>query len=64
MRPALISAELYELLDELRRFRHFFRHAYGVELDADKVGEAVGKAILLREPFHLGMMNFLDRLGE
>ena len=32
MRPNLLSESTYRLLDELRRFRHFFRHAYGVEL--------------------------------
>ena len=28
IRPALLSAETASGLDELRRFRHFFRHAY------------------------------------
>lgn len=32
VRPAIISLELAEELDEYRRFRHMFRHAYGSEL--------------------------------
>ncbi|HVJ49983.1 hypothetical protein [Desulfitobacterium sp.] len=32
IRPAIISLELAEELDEYRRFRHMFRHAYGSEL--------------------------------
>ncbi len=32
IRPSLISIELAEELDEYRRFRHMFRHAYGSEL--------------------------------
>lgn len=28
VRPALLSAESYDLFDELRRFRHLFRHDY------------------------------------
>ncbi|AGA67836.1 hypothetical protein Desdi_0287 [Desulfitobacterium dichloroeliminans LMG P-21439] len=31
-RPAIISLDLAEELDEYRRFRHMFRHAYGSEL--------------------------------
>ncbi|HZK83425.1 MAG TPA: hypothetical protein VFC58_01865 [Desulfosporosinus sp.] len=32
IRPKTISKELAEELDEYRRFRHMFRHAYGSEL--------------------------------
>ncbi len=32
IRPSIISIELAEELDEYRRFRHMFRHAYGSEL--------------------------------
>jgi len=32
IRPSIISKELAEELDEYRRFRHMFRHAYGSEL--------------------------------
>jgi len=35
VRPALIDESAYEKLDELRRFRHLFRSAYGVQLDAN-----------------------------
>lgn len=32
IRPQILSLELAEELDEYRRFRHMFRHAYGAEL--------------------------------
>ena len=32
IRPSIISKELAEELDEYRRFRHMFRHAYSSEL--------------------------------
>lgn len=32
IRPSIISKELAEELDEYRRFRHMFRHAYGSEI--------------------------------
>ena len=34
VRPAVISPEM---LDELRKFRHSFRHAYGMPLNWDRV---------------------------
>ena len=37
VRPALLSQKNYTLLDNLRSFRHFFRHAYSYELDERKV---------------------------
>ena len=44
IRPALLSAETATSLDELRRFRHLFRHAYSGELDSDKVADLAAKA--------------------
>jgi len=35
IRPKLLSRESYCTLDELRGFRHIFRHAYGYELDRE-----------------------------
>lgn len=37
IRPALLSRETHKVLDELRRFRHMFRHAYTYELESRKV---------------------------
>lgn len=37
IRPALWSEETFKLLDEMRGFRHIFRHAYGYDLDQEKV---------------------------
>lgn len=37
VRPAILASELMQPLRELLRFRHFFRHAYAVELDAAKL---------------------------
>lgn len=34
LRPRLVPAALLESIDALRRFRHFFRHAYAVRLEA------------------------------
>lgn len=37
IRPKLLSRESLLVMDELRGFRHIFRHAYDYELDPDKV---------------------------
>ena len=37
VRPALISMESYQYLDEIRGFRHVFRHAYSYGLDDERV---------------------------
>ncbi|MEK6730470.1 MAG: hypothetical protein AABY76_10675 [Planctomycetota bacterium] len=37
IRPKLLSRESRLVLDELRGFRHVFRHAYDFELDPEKV---------------------------
>jgi hypothetical protein len=41
VRPAVLRAELRDDLDEIRRFRHFFRHAYSLELRADRLRRAL-----------------------
>lgn len=62
IRPALLSSITYEWLDELRGFRHFFRHAYRAKLDADRVDRVLQIAIQLRVPFRQNMERFLERL--
>ncbi|RMH77593.1 MAG: hypothetical protein D6681_20805 [Calditrichaeota bacterium] len=37
IRPAVIGDDSLRLLDKLRAFRHFVRHAYDVELDTDEL---------------------------
>ena len=46
IRPALLNEKSYSFLNELRGFRHAFRHAYSYGLDAERV------AFLLRRTLH------------
>jgi hypothetical protein len=39
IRPALISPPTLAQLDPLRKYRHFLRHAYGVQLHPERVRE-------------------------
>ncbi len=62
VRPALLSSSTYKMLNEMRGFRHFFRYAYDVELDADRIDRIVQIAIQLREPFKQDVQRFLAQL--
>lgn len=37
IRPSLLSKNSYQVLDELRKFRHLFRHAYTYDLDTQRI---------------------------
>lgn len=54
VRPAVIDRDAYDALDELRRFRHVFRYAYGVDLDPLRL------RLVLKPMYRLGIGQFLD----
>ena len=62
IRPALLSAETASDLDELRRFRHLFRHAYTADLDPDKVADLAAKAVRIQRDFARDFERFLALL--
>ncbi len=62
IRPAWISEEAFILLDELRRFRHFFRHAYVLELQFEKLAHLVEVAVQLRDVFRHDRELFFAKL--
>lgn len=43
IRPQVIKGELAPILDEYRRFRHLFRHAYSIQLDWEKINPLIIK---------------------
>lgn len=45
VRPALLSETGYRILNELRGFRHVFRHAYSYGLDDERVGDLLRKVL-------------------
>jgi hypothetical protein len=62
VRPRLLSAELEQDLNELRAFRHFFRHAYGVELKPDRVVKVAEVANRMRSPLESALDRFASAL--
>jgi hypothetical protein len=65
VRPKVIGMECYEALDELRRFRHLFRHAYALELDWDRMGLVLRKMdMLLRDRYREELDRFIGFLED
>lgn len=64
VRPALISDESYRELDELRAFRHFFRHAYSYELNYEKIMIPLSSAYRLKEVYKEDISRFLNTVNK
>lgn len=62
IRPALIGVEAYKFLDNLKAFRHFFRHAYGYEIELKKVKMVLEDALKLRDMYRGFVMDFIKGL--
>ncbi len=62
LRPQLISDGLYQLFDELRRFRHLFRHAYNIELNSAHVERVLATSLEIRDRFKSELELFLRAL--
>ncbi len=62
VRPALLSESTAAELDDLRRFRHLFRHAYSADPDPDKVARLAGGTASLRRALARDIEQFLTRL--
>ncbi len=62
IRPALLSDATAAELDELRRFRQLFRHAYSTDLDPDKVAGLADKAPGICRAFEQDFEIFQTRL--
>jgi hypothetical protein len=64
VRPALLSEDVERNLNELRAFRHFFRHAYGVELKPEQVHAVAKTADRIRDPLKAALDQFTDRITQ
>ena len=57
-RPAILTPELFAILDDLRKFRHVMRHSYGNPITADEVVE---KFDLFQRSFWPQFLESLER---
>lgn len=62
LRPAVIDDRVYDALDELRRFRHIFRHAYSVKLDPLRLELVMRKALDLKITYLAQLEQFIGFL--
>ena len=62
VRPALLSDESYVLLNGLRSFRHFFRHAYAAAIEYAQLQINLDKAQRLHPDLRRDVERFLRRL--
>ena len=64
IRPRLLSEAAIVCLDELRRFRHLFRHLYRYDLEAEGVERALKQANRLKCVYQKDLNQFIDFLNH
>ena len=64
IRPALVSKDIFKLLDELRAFRHPFGHAYSYDLDSERVIKLAEKSLILKDLFLRDLANFVNQIKD
>jgi hypothetical protein len=62
VRPALLKRETMNWLDELRAFRHFFRHTYSYEIDEKKLHLVLETAEKLSGIYKDDISSFISKL--
>jgi hypothetical protein len=63
LRPALLSRELASRIDELRRFRHAFRHMYFFDLDWSRLNPLIAATPAVHADFENAIDELLSVLG-
>ncbi len=59
IRPRVISQEVYEALMDIMGFRHFFRSAYDVSIDGERLGALLRKWDRVKDKFYDDVKGFL-----
>ncbi len=63
VRPALLSEDCYDILNELRAFRHVFRHAYSYGLDEERVTALLRKVLANKDPVLQDLQTFRNTVA-
>ena len=64
VRPALISEESYRFLNELRGFRHVFRHAYSFGMDDERVSFLLFRVLKKKELLMQDLQKFRKAIAD
>jgi hypothetical protein len=62
IRPALLTDKSFRDLNELRGFRHAFRHAYTYGLDHERVGHLLHRIIISKKQIFIDIENFRNTI--
>ena len=52
------------MLDDLRSFRHFFRHAYDTDIDPKKFGIVDDTTLKLKDQYKIEIHKFIDFINH
>lgn len=63
VRPALFTKEQVRLIDQLRSFRHVFRHLYDDRLDPERLRLLQSRVPAMREAFRNAHDGFIDAIA-
>ncbi|MEO0735846.1 MAG: hypothetical protein AAFZ35_03445 [Cyanobacteria bacterium J06649_12] len=64
IRPAFLSDESFDLLNQLRSFRHMFRHAYGTDIQSRQLEPNIDIALQAFKLISQDIRHFLEHLTE
>ena len=64
IRPAVISTEMWDVLDDLRKFRHVVRNVYTHHLDPVQLGKLVSRSTDSFEKLHAELSAFASFLEQ
>ena len=64
IRPALLSKDSFENLNELRGFRHVFRHAYSYGLDDQRVLSLLRHVLSKKDLIMEDLLKFQDNIAS
>ena len=62
VRPRLLSETTFDVMNRLRSFRHFVRHAYGTEIELNQLTANLNLALDLLELLNKDVEHFLEQL--
>lgn len=62
IRPALLSEDLFDVMNRLRGFRHFVRHAYVTDIDPNQLQANLNLAFKLAEALPKAVYTFIAQL--
>jgi hypothetical protein len=63
IRPAFLTSKTYSILNSLRGFRHFFRHAYGAAIEYDQLKSNLDKSLILLANLESDLNQFIAKLS-